>query len=111
METIRPCSRPPPLSFLTQQERAKAEREQAALKQRSDGVAWLGRRAIDYAKAHPEDPRAAESLYLTVRATRYGCFVPQEKEGPRKAVSKEAFQLLHTRFPKSVWAAKTPYYY
>jgi len=100
-----------PLSFLTKDERATAEKEQATLNQLSDGVAWLGRRAINYVKAHPDDPRAPESLYLTVRATRYGCFVPKEREDARKAVSKEAFQLLHSRFPKSPWTEKTPYYY
>ncbi len=99
------------LSFLTPQEKDRAEKEQSTLKQLSDGVTWLGRRAIDYVKAHPDDPQAPEALYLTVRATRYGCFVPKEKEGPRTAVSKEAFQLLHKRFPHSPWTAKTPYYY
>jgi hypothetical protein len=100
-----------PLTFLTPEEKDKAKKEQDTLSPLSDGVAWLGRRAIDYAKAHPNDPHAAESLYLTVRATRYGCSVPKERDDARRAVSKEAFQLLHTRFPKSPWTAKTPYYY
>ncbi len=108
-----PPLQPPsiPLAFLTHDQKERAEKEQDALKQMSEGVAWLGRRAIDYVKAHPDNPQAAESLYLTVRATRYGCFVPKEKEDARKAVSKEAFQLLHNRFPKSPWTVKTPYYY
>jgi hypothetical protein len=73
------------------------------------GVVWLGRRAIAYVKEHPDDKDGAEALGLTVRATRYGCFL--EKDGDKKAVSKEAFTMLHRLYPKSDWAARTPYYY
>jgi hypothetical protein len=98
----RPTLVPP---FLTHDEQEAARTQAAALNELPNGVAWLGRRAIDYVKAHPDDPNAAESLALTVRATRYGCYSPQT------AISKEAFQLLHQRYPKSPWTAKTPYFY
>lgn len=62
-------------------------------------------------KAHPEDPNAAEALALTVRATRYGCYLPPDKEASDKDISKEAFQLLHKHYSASGWTAKTPYYY
>jgi hypothetical protein len=97
--------------FLTPAQQEAAKTQAATLNQLPNGVSWLGRRAIDYVKAHPEDPDAAESLALTVRATRYGCYQPPEKEAPQKAVSKEAFQILHQRYPKSPWTAKTSYYY
>ena len=99
------------LSFLEPAQQEAAKTQTAALNQLPNGVTWLGRRAIDYVKAHPEEPAAAESLALTVRATRFGCFIPPDKAAPQKAVSKEAFDLLHQRYPKSSWAAKTPYYY
>ena len=92
-------------TFLTPDEQEAARTQAAALNEMPDGVAWLGRRAIDYVQTHPDDPNAAESLALTVRATRYGCYSPQ------KPVSKEAFELLHQRYPKSPWTAKTPYFY
>ena len=92
-------------TFLTPDEQEAARTQAAALNQLPNGVAWLGRRAIDYVQAHPDDPNAAESLALTVRATRYGCY------SPPKAISKEAFQLLHQRYPTSPWTAKTPYFY
>jgi hypothetical protein len=100
-----------PLTFLTPEERDRAQKELETLKDLPPGITWLGRRAIDYVKAHPDDPHAAESLYLTVRATRYSPYIDQAKQGAQQAVSKEAFDLLHRRYPKSTWAAKTPYYY
>ena len=109
-----PLSLAPPRlapTFLTPAQQAAAKAQAAALNQLPNGVTWLGRRAIDYVKSHPEDPEAAESLALTVRATRFGCFLPPEKAAPQKGVSKEAFDLLHRRYPKSPWTAKTPYHY
>jgi hypothetical protein len=100
-----------PLTFLTPEERDRAQKELETLKNLPPGVTWLGRRAIDYVKAHPDDPHAAESLYLTVRATRYSPYIDQAKQSAQQSVSKEAFELLHRRYPKSTWAAKTPYYY
>jgi hypothetical protein len=98
-------------AFLTPAQQDAAKTQAATLNQLPNGVSWLGRRAIDYVKAHPEDPDAAESLALTVRATRYGCYQPPEKDAPQKAVSKEAFEILHKQYPKSPWTAKTAYYY
>jgi hypothetical protein len=46
-------------------------------------------------------------LALTVRATRFGAQDPAEST----AVSKAAFALLHSRYPKSPWTVRTPYYY
>ena len=97
--------------FLTPAQRDAAKTEAAALDQLPGGVIWLGRRASDYIKAHPEDPNAAEALALTVRATRYGCYLPPDKEASDKDISKEAFQLLHKHYSASGWTAKTPYYY
>jgi hypothetical protein len=68
--------------------------------------AWLGRRVLEWAAAHPEDPRLPEALHLVVRTTRYGC--TDESTG---ALSKAAFQLLHRKYPKSPWTRKTPYWF
>jgi len=88
-----------------------ANREEAAAERRKLAVLpaapdWLGAQAVAYAAAHPEDPRVPESLYLVVRATRYGCTDAQTGDA-----SKRAFDLLHRRYPNTEWAKKTPYWY
>jgi tetratricopeptide (TPR) repeat protein len=98
-----------PTDFLAKTEQSAAAQERNKLNGLPGGVAWLGRRAIAYVKEHPADKDGAEALGLTVRATRFGCYLQRPDE--QKAVSKEAFQLLHRLYPKSVWADQTPYYY
>lgn len=95
-----------PIGALGEGEHAAAEREHAALVKLGAGATWLGEEAARLADALPADPRAPEALHLAVRATRYGC-----KDGKTPAASKHAFQVLHRRFPKSVWAQRTPYHY
>ena len=68
-------------------------------------VDYLCGQAIAWAKAHPDEPRNPHALYLCVEATHYG---PTE---PKNPYSKQAFDLLHKRYPKSEWATKTKYYY
>lgn len=67
---------------------------------------FLSREVITYAKAHPADARVPEALALAVKATRFG-----PKDGKTSVYSKEAFQLLHKKYPSSQWAKRTPYYY
>jgi hypothetical protein len=103
-----------PMAFLSKEERVSAAEERRRLNELPFGVVWVGRRTIEYVKAHPEDKDGAEALALTVRATRYGCFVGGDTDKSaveQKTVSKEAFTMLHKQYPKSQWAAKTPYYY
>jgi hypothetical protein len=102
------------MSFLSSADKMAAANEAQRLNDLPYGVVWVGRRAIDYLKAHPDDKDGAEALALTVRATRYGCYVGANTDKTaldQKAVSKEAFTLLHKQYPKSPWTAKTPYYY
>jgi hypothetical protein len=91
-------------SFLTADERRTAETEMEQLKQLGTAPNEIGRRMLAWARAHPTDPRVAEMR--VVRATRYGC--TNDRTG---AVSKDAFTLLHRRYPKSPWAAKTPLWF
>lgn len=98
-----------------------AEHEHAASElERLDALpdsSWfLGRRILDYANQNPNDPHVPEALALTVRATRYDCQtfdpkVPYDQRPKFNTTGKEAFDLLHQRYPKSPWTAKTPYYY
>jgi hypothetical protein len=70
-----------------------------------DGGKWLAEQAVAWAKAHRDDPRAPEALHDSVRAMRYGC------GGGDAKLSKEAFTILHSRYPKSEWTAKTPFWF
>jgi hypothetical protein len=94
----------PPPPFLSVAERKRVAAERAALNAMGAAPTFLASETINWAKAHPDDPRVPEALHLAVRATRYGC-------EPATPLSKQAFELLHRRYPKSDWTEKTPYYY
>jgi hypothetical protein len=108
-KTSKPLPIPP---FLPQDAIARAGSEYQRLQQFPDSVIVIGRRVLDYAKDHPDDPLVPEALSLTVRAGHYAC---QPYAGSDKSeytpISKQAFEFLHRRYPKSPWALKTRYYY
>jgi hypothetical protein len=58
---------------------------------------------LAYARAHPDDPRAPEALYWLIHVTHLG---PNNNR-----MSYRAFKQLHSRYPKSSWAKRAPYYY
>ena len=66
----------------------------------------IGRDAIAWARQHPDDPDVPWLLHVTVRSTRGGCL-----DDDAHALSIAAHRLLHTRYPKSEWTTRTPYYY
>jgi len=103
----------PPV-FLSEHQIADAREELKQLLSAESGPDWLDARAIAWAKAHPEDPRTPEVLHLAVRAYRYGCSdlrsVTKFPTG-RANFSKQAFDLLHHRYPGSEWTKKTPYWF
>lgn len=68
---------------------------------------WLASRALAFARTYPEDSRIPEALHLAVRATRFGSYY--EPHDPN--YSKQAFQLLHKKYPDSEWTKKTPYWF
>jgi hypothetical protein len=102
----------PNVGFLPADALSRADSEYQQLQQLPDSVIVIGQRVLDYAKAHPEDSNIPEALALVVRAGHYAC---QRFSGSDKSeytpVSKAAFELLHRRYPKSLWALKTRYYY
>jgi hypothetical protein len=105
----------PSPELFTKEQKAANDAELQRLQSLPASAALLGRRVIDYSNSHPDDPEVAEALALTVRATHYGCDdQPAPANGAKSdssIVSKAAFDLLHKRYPKSPWTAKTPYYY
>ena len=59
--------------------------------------------ALDHARAHPRDPRVPELLYRLIRVSRWG--------GESNGLGKRSFQLLHARYPGTVWAKRSPFWY
>ena len=104
-KTIPPAT-PVTLDFVTSDQAALAKRERSQLISLGAAPNYLAREAIEWAKRDPNDPRVAEALHIAVTSTRYGC---TDKESPKW--SKAAFDLLHKRFPQSIWAKKTPYWF
>ena len=99
-----PKSVPKP-NFLTDTELESARREFAALVGIGDAKSYLGKRAIEWAKTSPNDPRIPEALYIAAQANRsykYGCNSWEQDENTRE----EAETLLRERYPESPWTAR-----
>jgi hypothetical protein len=92
--------------FLSAAQVAAADRERKQLLALGNSSTALARRAIEFANKNPNHPQAPEILHLAVRSTRYGC--SDEQTG---TYSKQAFDILHKRYPKSSWAKETPYWF
>lgn len=93
-------------AFLTESQRATATTEYQKLLTLGNGPTCLGQLALNAVTALPNDPRVPELLYLVVRASREG-----RGDAQTGRWSKAAFDMLHTRFPKSEWTERTPYWY
>jgi hypothetical protein len=95
-----------PTGFLPEAQTAAAAKEWQQLNQRAqNSVNYLCAQTLDWARAHPEDPRVPQALHLDVEATHYG---PSDKSS---SYSRQAFDLLHRRYPDSEWTRKTKYWY
>jgi len=107
----------PSPDFLSTEDKDTAAKEFSALAALPAAYRWLGQNAVDWAKAHPDDPRVPEALHSVVRAWRFGgcgemdgtTGEPNEKNA--RNYSKEAFELLHKRYPDNDWTKKTPYWF
>jgi hypothetical protein len=106
LKDVYPENKIPSPSFLTTDDRAVVAKEQSELEAQPAAPNWLGKRALVWANAHPDDARVPEALHLVVRASRYGC-----TESTGENYSKQAFELLHKRYPESEWTKKTPYWF
>jgi hypothetical protein len=81
-------------------------RQFAALQALGTAPNYFCRIAIEWTGKNPTDPRSPEALHLAVRSTRYGC---TDKDTGRW--SKAAYDLLHSRYPNTVWAKNTKYWF
>ena len=96
----------PSAAFLPEPDRRRAASELERLRALPAAPNWLANQTVEFARAHPDDPRVPQALHLAVRATRYGCMNAQSG-----AASKQAFDLLHRKYPNSEWARKTRFWY
>lgn len=92
--------------FLTAAQKTAANSEWKRLAALGTAPNYLCVQAIKWANTQPADPRAPEALHLAVRATRYGC--TNDQTG---TLSKQAYDTLHRKYPKSEWAQKTKYWF
>lgn len=97
----------PEAGFLTAAQRAEARQEQTRLGAAPAAPTLMARAAVAWVEAHPDDSRAPEILHLAVRAGHYAC----SGDAATGRWVKRAFQLLHSRYPKSEAARRTPYWY
>ena len=120
---------PRAVALLTAAEKARGAEQARALE--GMGAAVPGRAIVEYVRAHPEEPRAAEALYLVLRMVRYGCVEaqapagaaasgagadaryftvagppPSEEQMELYRVKAEAARLLRQRYQASPWTKK-----
>jgi hypothetical protein len=93
-------------AFLSAEQVSAAKSEWKALSASGSANGYLSQQALKWAKEAPDDPRIPEVLHDAVRATRFACGRKSTSD-----VSREAFRLLHSRYPHSRWAKETPYWY
>jgi len=93
-------------AFLTEDNRKEGEQEWNALLKIGAAPDYLTRQVIERFKMKPQDPRIPEALHFAVKSTRYGRVTRDTSD-----LSKEAFTVLHRRYPNSPWTQKTPYWF
>jgi hypothetical protein len=97
-----------PTDFMPKDQLAAAQQElQKIVDRGGNAVNYLASEAIAWTTAHPQDPRVPQALHLVVEATHYG-----PADGVKsKEYSKQAFDILHRKYPASEWTKKTKYWY
>jgi hypothetical protein len=104
-----------PAAFLTPAQLGEGRRELKQLMDQKNAKTYLGSLVLAYANAHPKDPDVPESLYLTLRMIRYGCYraddTPASKDQPNATtIQKAAARLLRQRYAASPWTKKSAPY-
>jgi hypothetical protein len=90
-----------PGAYPTPADTAAAGAETAVLARVPGAPDWFAPVILAWAKAHPDDPRVPEALHRVVRSVRLGC------TGGRVSYGRDAFRILHARYPGTVWTKKT----
>lgn len=93
-------------TFVSAAQVQQGEEECKRLKKTAPPGSYLPQIVVNWAKTNPGDSRLPEALSLAVRCTRYAVRADGDTNW-----SKEAFRILHQRYPKSIWAEKTKFWY
>ena len=93
-------------ALLSPQQHKQVETEQASLEQADSQANYYAKSVLEFAAQRPDDPRVPEALSRAVKNTRMNC-----NNARTGALSKKAFDLLHSRYPDTVWAKNTKYWY
>jgi len=93
-------------AFLTAGQKKMFQSEITRLAALGGAPQFLSSTALAWYGSQPDDPRLPEALSLAVKSSRFGC-TDENSRGP----VRQAFRVLHNRFPKSPWTARTPYWY
>jgi hypothetical protein len=109
LQEIYPGGVVPAPAFLSAQDKNSATEELSALVAFPSAPRWLGQFTLEWARVHPDDSRVPEALHNVVRSWRYGCTEIDQKDAPN--YSKDAFEILHARYPDNDWTKKTPYWF
>ncbi len=94
----------PAAPALGDRDAAKTELEQLVPLKTSTG--FVGDHVLARVKSHASDPDLPWLLHVVVKSTRGGCL-----DADARKLSREAFGVLHKRFPRDEWTRKTPYFY
>jgi hypothetical protein len=92
--------------FLTEAQKSETKLQLSKLTKVETAPNYFGKVVLAYAKAHPDDPKVPEALHWFVKCTRYG-----NTDDASKVLSKQAFNILHTKYKTSTWTKQTPYFY
>ena len=93
-------------AFLTKSDKELAKEETRKLSSLPAAPDYLIGIVVGWANGHPEDSRVPEALHIAVQTSRFGCH-----DSLTTNLAKEAFELLHSRYPGSTWTKETKYYY
>lgn len=105
-ETQKPAIPLGPPPFLTEAQRAQAQKEQSTLDHADSQANYYTRVVLEFAEKHPDDPRVPEALSRAVKNTRMNC--NNNRTGD---LSERAFNLLHKRYPNTTWAKNTKHWF
>ncbi|MBX9666913.1 MAG: hypothetical protein K2X93_04805 [Candidatus Obscuribacterales bacterium] len=96
----------PTAAFLSKEDLQQGSKQFAGLKATGTAPNFLAQKILTLAKGSPADSRVPELLHIVVSATRYGC-----TNDSTTGFSKQAFQLLHSKYPSNPWTKKTKYWF
>ena len=106
LEVLYRNGRDDPPEFLSAAQAAAGQQELQRLAALGPAPNYLSQQVTAWGQRQASDPRVPEALHLAVKSTRLGC-----TDADTGKLSKAAFDLLHSRYPKSPWAQKTKYWY